>query len=102
MSNRHQELTSPELTASGKDLSNPLIVDSLLKTIWTAEATTDTDGEVTIIATIDGQSKIITEASLRRHLKLENHDGIESIPNSDIFEQLALMGYQTDLDKLTF
>ncbi|GJT33385.1 hypothetical protein Tco_0923804, partial [Tanacetum coccineum] len=44
MSNRHQELASPEQTASelaspkqtalGKDISNPLIVDSLLKTIW--------------------------------------------------------------------
>ncbi|GJU66713.1 hypothetical protein Tco_1252972 [Tanacetum coccineum] len=34
MSHRHQELTSPEQTATGKDFSNPLIVDSLLKTIW--------------------------------------------------------------------
>ncbi|GJX45751.1 hypothetical protein Tco_0262427 [Tanacetum coccineum] len=120
---RHQELTSPEQTATGKDFSNPLIVDSLLKTIWlsmhhvftmkhwlvqskrllrTAEASTDTDGEVTITAIIDGQSKTITEASLRRHLKLEDHDGITSIPNSEIFEQLALIGYQTDSDKLTF
>ncbi|GJS14138.1 hypothetical protein Tco_0408610 [Tanacetum coccineum] len=36
MSNRHQELTSPEQTATGKDFSNPLIVDSLLKTIWSS------------------------------------------------------------------
>nr|GEU31957.1 hypothetical protein [Tanacetum cinerariifolium] len=46
MSNKHQELASPEAnnfckelaspnqTALGKDISNPLIVDSLLKTIW--------------------------------------------------------------------
>ncbi|GJT33825.1 hypothetical protein Tco_0924244 [Tanacetum coccineum] len=44
MSNRHQELTSleqttselasPKQTALGKDFSNPLIVDSSLKTIW--------------------------------------------------------------------
>ncbi|GJW59720.1 hypothetical protein Tco_0109055 [Tanacetum coccineum] len=31
---KHQELASPEQTVSGKDFSNPLIVDSLLKTIW--------------------------------------------------------------------
>ncbi|GKA88019.1 hypothetical protein Tco_0809783 [Tanacetum coccineum] len=36
MSNRHQELTSPEQTATGKDFPNPLIVDSLLKTIWSS------------------------------------------------------------------
>ncbi|GJS92714.1 hypothetical protein Tco_0799682 [Tanacetum coccineum] len=76
MSYRHQELTSPEQTATGKDFSNPLIVDSLLKTI-TDEASTDTDGEVTITAIIDGQSKTITEASLRRHLKLEDHDDMQ-------------------------
>ncbi|GJR67933.1 hypothetical protein Tco_0013998 [Tanacetum coccineum] len=81
----------------------PEIYISFIKQFWrTAEASTDTDGEVTITAIIDGQSKAITEASLRRHLKLEDHDGITSIPNSEIFEQLALMGYQTDSDKLTF
>ncbi|GJU08605.1 hypothetical protein Tco_1125035 [Tanacetum coccineum] len=36
MSYRHQELTSPEQTATGKDFPNPLIVDSLLKTIWSS------------------------------------------------------------------
>ncbi|GJR36160.1 ribonuclease H-like domain-containing protein [Tanacetum coccineum] len=30
--------------------------------------------------------RIFTEASLRRHLKLDDHDGITSIPNSEIFE----------------
>ncbi|GKE06231.1 hypothetical protein Tco_1398249, partial [Tanacetum coccineum] len=36
--------------------------------------------------------KTITEASLRRHLKLEDSDGITSLPNTEIFEQLALIG----------
>ncbi|GJW57516.1 putative ribonuclease H-like domain-containing protein [Tanacetum coccineum] len=58
--------------------------------------------EVKITATIDGHSMTITEGSLRRHLKLDDQDGISSIPNSEIFEQLALMGYHTDSDKLTF
>ncbi|GJR55342.1 hypothetical protein Tco_1405863 [Tanacetum coccineum] len=127
MSYRHQELTSPEQTATalaspkqtaiGKDYSNPLMAVSFLyaltkkpdvyisfiKQFWrSAEATTDDNGEVQITATIDGHSNTITEASLRRHLKLDNHDGITSIPNSEIFEQLALIGYHTDSDKLTF
>ncbi|GJT86829.1 putative ribonuclease H-like domain-containing protein [Tanacetum coccineum] len=34
MSNRHQELASPEQTTPGKDFSNPLMADSLPKTIW--------------------------------------------------------------------
>ncbi|GKA14348.1 hypothetical protein Tco_0693994 [Tanacetum coccineum] len=32
----NKELTSPEQMAPGKDFSNPLIVDSLLKTIWSS------------------------------------------------------------------
>ncbi|GKC48785.1 putative ribonuclease H-like domain-containing protein [Tanacetum coccineum] len=65
-------------------------------------ATTAENGEVTITATIDGHLMTITKGSLRRHLKLDDQDGLSSIPNSEIFEQLALMGYHTDLDKLTF
>ncbi|GJR87630.1 putative ribonuclease H-like domain-containing protein [Tanacetum coccineum] len=68
----------------------------------TASTSTLKDGEVEITATIDGQLKNITEASLRRHLKLEDADGISSLPNTKIFEQLALMGYSSASDKLTF
>ncbi|GJW51752.1 hypothetical protein Tco_0093103 [Tanacetum coccineum] len=54
-----------------------------IKQFWrSAEATTNDNGEVQITATIDGHSMSITEASLRRHLKLDNQDGISSIPNS--------------------
>ncbi|GJW33588.1 hypothetical protein Tco_0053620 [Tanacetum coccineum] len=63
---------------------------------------TDGNGDVKINATIDGHSLSITEGSLRRHLKLADQDGITSIPTTEIFEQLALMGYHTDSDKLTF
>ncbi|GKA02645.1 hypothetical protein Tco_0675426 [Tanacetum coccineum] len=62
------------------------------------EASTDDNGEVKIHATIDGHSLSITEGSLRRHLKLADQDGITSLPNSEIFKQLALMGYHTDSD----
>ncbi|GJZ61258.1 hypothetical protein Tco_0617395 [Tanacetum coccineum] len=55
-----------------------------------------------ITTTIDGQLKTITEVSLRRYLKLEDANGISSLPNSEIFEQLALMGYASDSEKLTF
>ncbi|GJT85296.1 hypothetical protein Tco_1067013 [Tanacetum coccineum] len=67
-----------------------------------ATASTTVNGEVELTASIDGQAKTITEASLRRHLKLEDNGGISSLPNTEIFEQLALMGYATDSDKLTF
>ncbi|GJW92984.1 putative ribonuclease H-like domain-containing protein, partial [Tanacetum coccineum] len=67
-----------------------------------ATSRTIDDGEVEISASIDGQVKTITEASLRRHLKLEDSDGITSLPNTEIFEQLALVGYVSDSARFTF
>ncbi|GKD14713.1 hypothetical protein Tco_1199120 [Tanacetum coccineum] len=82
---------------------NPTIYVSFIKQFWrTATARTSANGEVELTTTIDGQVKTITEASLRRHLKLEDNGGVTTLPNSEIFEQLALMGYVTDSDKLTF
>ncbi|GJZ55912.1 hypothetical protein Tco_0611105 [Tanacetum coccineum] len=77
-------------------IENPKIYISLIQQFWgTATARTTDDGEVEITATIDGQVKTITEASLRRHFKLEDSDGITSLPNTKIFEQLALIGPKT-------
>ncbi|GKC39902.1 hypothetical protein Tco_1052286 [Tanacetum coccineum] len=82
---------------------NPTIYASCIKQFWTtATSSTNVTREVELTASIDGQAKTITEASLRRHLKLKDNSGITSLPNTEIFEQLALMGYATDSDKLTF
>ncbi|GJY96193.1 hypothetical protein Tco_0512554 [Tanacetum coccineum] len=72
---------------------NPTIYVSFIKQFWrTTTARTSANGEVELTATIDGQVKSITEASLRRHLKLEDRlVGVTTLPNSKIFEQLALM-----------
>nr|GEW56336.1 hypothetical protein [Tanacetum cinerariifolium] len=72
---------------------NHNIYVSLINQFWgTATARTLDNGEVEITATIDGKVKIVTEASVRRHLKLADFDGISSFPSTDTFEQLSLMG----------
>ncbi|GJZ61339.1 hypothetical protein Tco_0617476, partial [Tanacetum coccineum] len=58
----------------------------------TATARTLDNGEIEISAIIDGKAMIVTEASIRRHLKLEDSDGISNLATTEIFEQLALMG----------
>ncbi|GJR52483.1 putative ribonuclease H-like domain-containing protein [Tanacetum coccineum] len=71
---------------------NPTIYVSLIHQFWqTASASTSENGEMEITTTIDGRVKTVTEASIRRHLKLEDFDGISTLPNTGIFEQLALM-----------
>ncbi|GJT27175.1 ribonuclease H-like domain-containing protein [Tanacetum coccineum] len=54
----------------------------------------------TVVATSTTEAEYVAAASCCG--QLADQDGINSIPNSEIFEQLALMGYHTDSDKLTF
>ncbi|GJW65640.1 hypothetical protein Tco_0117524, partial [Tanacetum coccineum] len=49
--------------------------------------------EMEITATIDRKVKSVSKASIKRHLKLEDSNGISNLPTTEIFEQLALMGY---------
>nr|GEY37754.1 putative ribonuclease H-like domain-containing protein [Tanacetum cinerariifolium] len=72
---------------------NPTIYVSLINQFWcTASAKTLDNGEIELNAIVDGQDKTITEASVRRHLKLADADGISTLPTTKIFEKLALMG----------
>ncbi|GJZ11992.1 putative ribonuclease H-like domain-containing protein [Tanacetum coccineum] len=72
---------------------NPTIYVSLIQQFWnTATARTLDNGEMEITATIDGKVKIVSEASIRRHLKLEDSNGISNLPTTEIFGQLALIG----------
>ncbi|GJV54911.1 hypothetical protein Tco_1455916 [Tanacetum coccineum] len=74
-------------------IENPTIYVSLIEQFWqTASASTLKNGDMEITATIDGKVKVVSEASIRRHLKLEDSDGISTLPTTEIFEQLALMG----------
>ncbi|GJZ00295.1 putative ribonuclease H-like domain-containing protein [Tanacetum coccineum] len=52
------------------------------------------NGEVQLHALVDGKKIIITESTVRRDLQLEDVKGIDCLPNSTIFEQLTLMGYE--------
>ncbi|GKC97762.1 hypothetical protein Tco_1168037 [Tanacetum coccineum] len=71
----------------------PIIYVSLIKQFWeTATSRTLDNEEFELTATIDGNVKIVNEASVRRHLQLADSDGTSSLPNTEIFEQLSLMG----------
>ncbi|GJY56353.1 retrovirus-related pol polyprotein from transposon TNT 1-94 [Tanacetum coccineum] len=53
------------------------------------------NGEQQLQALVDGKKIIITEATVRRDLQLEDVDGVDCLPNTIIFEQLTLMGIKT-------
>ncbi|GJT71325.1 hypothetical protein Tco_1030611 [Tanacetum coccineum] len=57
-------------------IENPTIYVSLIKQFWeTTTAKTLDNGEIKLTATTDGKVKIVTEASVRRHLQLADSDG---------------------------
>ncbi|GJY84680.1 hypothetical protein Tco_0498706 [Tanacetum coccineum] len=84
--------------------ASPTIYTSLIEQFWQIAALcTIDDGALGITTTNDRKVKIIvSEASIRRHLKLEDSEGIPSLPTAKIFEQLALMGYVTTSNSITF
>nr|GFA97484.1 synaptobrevin, longin-like domain protein [Tanacetum cinerariifolium] len=61
------------------------------------------DEGIHILATVDGIQRTVSEASLRHNLKLQDKDGIVSIPYTELFENVTLMGYNISQNqKLTF
>ncbi|GKD13305.1 hypothetical protein Tco_1197712, partial [Tanacetum coccineum] len=82
---------------------SPTIYVSLTEQFWqTTSASTLENGDMEITATIDGKVKVVSEASIRRHLKLEDSDGISTLPTSNFFKQLALMGDILEVDTPLF
>nr|GEV17718.1 hypothetical protein [Tanacetum cinerariifolium] len=57
---------------------------------------------VRLQALIDRKKVIITEDSIRQALRLDDADGVDCLPNEEIFVELARMGYEKTSTKLTF
>ncbi|GJY34776.1 retrovirus-related pol polyprotein from transposon TNT 1-94 [Tanacetum coccineum] len=60
------------------------------------------NNETQIYAKVDGKTIVISESSVRSNLHFNDEDGVTSLTNSEILENLALMGYEIVSDKLTF
>nr|GEY45067.1 hypothetical protein [Tanacetum cinerariifolium] len=53
-------------------------------------------------ALVDKKKVISTEATIRDALRLDDVEGVECLPNEEIFTELAKMGYEKPSTKLTF
>nr|GEY34654.1 hypothetical protein [Tanacetum cinerariifolium] len=53
-------------------------------------------------ALVDKKKVIITKAIIRDALRLDDAEGIECLPNEEIFPELARIGYEKPSTKLTF
>ncbi|GKD72045.1 hypothetical protein Tco_1330327, partial [Tanacetum coccineum] len=78
------------------------VADLLTKAFDATVKVKTVNREQQLQALVDGKKIIITEATIRRDLQLEDVEGIDCLPNADIFKQLTLMGYERLSQKLTF
>ena len=82
---------------------SPTLYVSHITQFWqNATVLTSEDGDLEIHSEVDGVSFVVTESIIRRHLKLHDSDGINTMPNTEIWEELTKMGYDTSEHKLTF
>ncbi|GJY89959.1 hypothetical protein Tco_0505155 [Tanacetum coccineum] len=83
-------------------LAKPAESEGFEQVFWSSVKVKTDNGEQQLQALVDRKKIIITEATVRRDLQLEDADGIDCLPNATIFEQLTLMGYEKLSQKLTF
>nr|GEU44579.1 synaptobrevin, longin-like domain protein [Tanacetum cinerariifolium] len=72
---------------------SPTVYVSHIRQFWSTARIEIKNQETKIIATVDGKPQTISESSLKRHLKLNDEEGISSLPDTELFENLSLMGY---------
>nr|GEX92979.1 hypothetical protein [Tanacetum cinerariifolium] len=72
---------------------NPTVYVSHIRRFWSTARIETTNEGAKILATVDGKPRTVFESSIRRNLKLNDEEGISTLPDAELFENLALMGY---------
>nr|GEV73900.1 synaptobrevin, longin-like domain protein [Tanacetum cinerariifolium] len=81
----------------------PTVYVSHIRQFWSTARIETTKEGTKILATVDGILRTVTESYLRRNLKLKDEEGISSLPNAELFENLTLMEYNISPNqKFTF
>nr|GEU48807.1 hypothetical protein [Tanacetum cinerariifolium] len=81
---------------------NLTIYVSCIKQFWATATLKKVNDVVQLRALIDGKKVVVTEDVIRIDLHLDDADGVECLPNEEIFAELARMGYEKPPPKLTF
>nr|GFA13447.1 xylulose kinase-1 [Tanacetum cinerariifolium] len=81
---------------------NPNIYVSVIKQFWSSVAVKKVNDVTRLQALVDRKKVLITEETVQEALYLDDADSIDCLPNKEIFTELARMGYEKPLTKLTF
>ncbi|GJZ39847.1 hypothetical protein Tco_0586410 [Tanacetum coccineum] len=81
---------------------SPIVSTTFVEKFWTSAKSKTINNVRHITAKVAGKSVSISEASIRSDLLFDDADGIDTLPNQDIFDAIQRMGYEGDLTVLTF
>nr|GEZ70841.1 hypothetical protein [Tanacetum cinerariifolium] len=81
---------------------NPHIYVSCIKQFWNTVVVKQFNDITRLQALVDKKKVVITEATIRDALCLDDAEGVDCLPNEEIFAELARMGYEKPSIKLTF
>nr|GEW42909.1 hypothetical protein [Tanacetum cinerariifolium] len=73
---------------------NPTIYVSYIKQFWATTSIKKANNVVKLQALIDKKKVVVTKDVIRHDLHLDDADGVECLPNEEIFAELARMGYK--------
>nr|GEW62287.1 hypothetical protein [Tanacetum cinerariifolium] len=71
-------------------------------TFWNTITVKQSNDVTRIQALVDKKKVVVTEATIRNALHLDDAEGVDCLPNEEIFTTLARMGYKKPSTKLTF
>nr|GEW14404.1 putative ribonuclease H-like domain-containing protein [Tanacetum cinerariifolium] len=81
---------------------NPHIYVSCIKQFKNTVVVKQTNDVTRLQALVDKKKVVITEATIRDALHLDDAEGVDYLPNEEIFAELDGMGYEKPSTKLTF
>nr|GEY35240.1 hypothetical protein [Tanacetum cinerariifolium] len=81
---------------------NPNIYVSCIKQFWNTITIKQVNNVTRLQALVDKKKMVVTEAAIREVLRFDDAEGVDCLPNEEIFAELARMGYEKPSTKLTF
>nr|GEY24049.1 xylulose kinase-1 [Tanacetum cinerariifolium] len=79
---------------------NPNIYVSCIKQFWTTIVVEKVNGVIRLQALVNKKKVVVTKATIREAIRLDDAEGVKCLPNEEIFVELARMGYEKPSTKL--
>nr|GEV94897.1 hypothetical protein [Tanacetum cinerariifolium] len=80
---------------------NPNIYVSCIKQFWNIVAIKQVNNVTRLQALVDKKKVVVTEAVIREVLRLDDAEGVDSLPNEEIFEELSLSAKRTSWNEFS-